>query len=116
MPFLKTSFVTLFALLFGLLLKAQTVYITPSGTKYHLASCRMVKNVSKEITIIEAGERGLSPCKICSPQDISSSNTFTIHKARGQGKSVRCSGLTIAGTRCKHMTSIADRFCFQHLK
>ena len=40
-------------LFFGLQLKAQTVYKTPSGSKYHLASCRMVKNVSSEISDID---------------------------------------------------------------
>src|SRR3954469_2096449 len=116
MPLLKTSLLTLIALLFGLLIKVQTVYITPSGAKYHLATCGMVKNVSKEITLIEAGERGLSPCKICSPQNVPSANALTIHKARGQGSSVQCSGFTKAGTRCRHMTSIGNGFCFQHQK
>src|SRR5690349_8167252 len=110
MPFFKTSFLTFFALLFGFLLKAQTVYITPSGAKYHLGTCHMVKNVSKEITLIEAGERGLLPCKICNPQNITSSKTFTIHKARGEGESVQCSGMTKAGARCKHMTRIGNGF------
>ena len=52
-------------LFFGLQLKAQTVYKTPSGSKYHLASCKMVKNVSSEISLSKASELGLSPCKIC---------------------------------------------------
>ena len=59
-------------LLLGTLLslsgKAQTVYKTPSGAKYHLASCRMVKNVSEEMTIEKARALGLEPCKICNPQ------------------------------------------------
>src|SRR3954454_20880218 len=116
MPFFNRCFLTLFAILFGLTIKAQTVYITPTGAKYHLATCRMVKNVSKEITLIEAGERGLSPCKICSPQNVTSANALTIHKAKGQSSSVQCSGLTKAGTRCRHMTGIGNGFCFQHQK
>ena len=39
---------------------SQTVYHTPSGKKYHLASCRMVKNVSHATTISGATKRGLS--------------------------------------------------------
>ncbi|MEP7255296.1 MAG: hypothetical protein ABI666_05940 [Ferruginibacter sp.] len=67
MPFRKSYILSLFVLLFSISLNAQTVYKTPSGAKYHLASCRMVKNVSEEMTIGKANESGLEPCKICSP-------------------------------------------------
>jgi hypothetical protein len=50
--------------LLSISLKAQTVYKTPSGTKYHLPTCRMVKNVSDQITVSEAIALGLQPCKI----------------------------------------------------
>src|SRR6187399_1908284 len=100
-------------LLISFSLKAQKVYKTPSGAKYHLATCRTVKNVSEEITITKARELGLEPCKICKPPDISSSNT-SVNKAQGQGATIQCRGTTKAGTRCKHMTSIANGYCFQH--
>jgi Family of unknown function (DUF5763) len=93
--------------------KAQTVFKTPSGEKYHLAVCRMVKNVSEEITTARAMELGLEPCKICKPSNIYSS-TITPHKAQGQSNTTQCSGKTKAGTRCKHMTSIANGYCYQH--
>ena len=61
----------MFRLLILLLLsfsaKAQEVYKTPSGAKYHLATCSMVKNVSEKITLAEAAKLGLEPCKICAP-------------------------------------------------
>ena len=47
-------------LFFGLQLKAQTVYKTPSGSKYHLASCRMVKNVSSEISLSNFTDKSAS--------------------------------------------------------
>lgn len=100
-------------LLLSLSVKAQTVYKTPSGAKYHLASCRMVKNVSEEITVIKAQELGLEPCKICKPPAAYSS-TSSIHKAQGQNQTVQCKGFTQKGTRCKHMTSIANGYCYQH--
>ena len=74
----------------------------------------MVKNVSEEITISRAKELGLEPCKICKPESIYSSTTQIIHKAHGQNQTVQCNGLTKAGTRCKHMTSIANGYCYQH--
>ena len=101
-------------LLLSLSVKSQSVYKTPSGAKYHLASCRMVKNVSEEITLTEASELGLLPCKICQPPTSSTSNLVTKKKANGQSNTVQCKGTTKAGNRCKHMTSIANGYCFQH--
>jgi len=75
----------------------------------------MVQNVSEEISLEEAAELGLAPCKICKPQDFkalgfkSSKNT-----AQGQSQTVQCKGTTKKGSRCKHMTSIANGYCFQH--
>jgi hypothetical protein len=95
--------------------KAQSVYKTPSGEKYHLATCRMVKNVSEKITVNEAKQLGLQPCKICKPENIYGSSSIpSPHKEQGQSTTVQCKGLTKAGTRCKHKTSIANGYCFQH--
>lgn len=103
----------IFILLLPLSLKTQTVYITPSGNKYHLATCRTVKNVSKEITVSEAIKLGLQPCKICKPINIYAS-TSPIGKAKGVGTSVQCMGITKTGARCRHMTRIGNGYCFQH--
>lgn len=100
-------------LLFSVSSKAQTVYKTPSGVKYHLAICQMVKNVSEQLTINKAKDLGLQPCKICKPQNIYSSD-YSTNKAKGQNVTAQCKGFTRAGTRCKHMTSIANGYCYQH--
>ena len=98
----------------GVTLHAQTVYKTPSGKKYYLASCHMVKNVSEAIDVKNAIEIGLEPCKICKPATVSS-QPIIAKKPQGQGKTTtRCLGYTKAGTRCKHMTSIANGYCYQH--
>lgn len=101
-------------LLFSLSVKSQNIYKTPSGAKYHLASCRMVKNVSQEITLINAGEMGLLPCKICHPPTSTVLGISGGKKANGESNTVQCIGTTKAGTRCKHRTSIANGYCFQH--
>jgi hypothetical protein len=101
-------------LLLCIQLHAQDIYKTPSGTKYHLASCRMVKNVSEKITVQEAQEQGLQPCKICNPHNIYADRPGPVNKAKGEGASVQCKGITKSGTRCKHMTKIANGYCFQH--
>jgi len=100
-------------LLFSISLKAQKVYKTPSGAKYHLGTCHTVKNVSEEITVEKARESGLQPCKICKPPTVTTSN-LSSNKAQGQARTVQCKGTTKAGTRCKHMTRIANGYCFQH--
>ena len=92
---------------------SQDVYKTPSGKKYHLASCRMVENVSDKISIQKAVELGLEPCKICKPNTVVQ-QPIVRDKAKGQNKTVQCKGYTKSGSRCKHMTSIANGYCYQH--
>lgn len=95
---------------------SQTVYKTPSGKKYHLSSCRMVNNVSQAISLNQVVGMGLEPCKICYPPTVSTStsNLVSTKKAKGESSTVQCKGKTKAGTRCKHRTSIANGYCFQH--
>jgi hypothetical protein len=100
-------------LLFSISVKAQDVYKTPSGQKYHLGTCHMVKNVSEKISPSKAIELGLEPCKICKPPAFNQLPPSS-KKAQGQSETVQCKGITKAGTRCKHMTRIANGYCFQH--
>lgn len=100
---------------------AQTVYKTPSGEKYHTATCRYVKNVSSKLTVAEARKIGLSPCKQCRPDQAGSRNVSSpglgikVGEAKGvRSTSVRCKGTTKAGARCKRMTKNVNGYCFQH--
>lgn len=46
----------------------QTVYITPTGSKYHRKGCQHVNGkTATTITISEAKRRGLTACKDCNP-------------------------------------------------
>jgi len=95
----------------------QDLYKTPSGEKYHLASCRMVVNVSKKlVNNDDLANSNLQPCKICNPPARQSlvNNYSGKNKAVGESNSVRCNGYTQAGTRCEHKTSIANGYCYQH--
>lgn len=47
--------------------KADVVYITDTGTKYHRATCRTLKKNKYEITKEEAIEQGYTACKVCNP-------------------------------------------------
>ncbi len=46
-------------------LKAQTVYITESGKKYHAKNCDVVKTGKKGIELAEAKKQGYEACKVC---------------------------------------------------
>jgi hypothetical protein len=93
---------------------SQKVYKTPQGERYHLSTCNMVENVSEEITIQEALNRGLTPCKICKPPTVEGILQLAPNIARGQGVSVQCKGMTQRGTRCMHRTKLANGYCYQH--
>lgn len=60
---LATTVIALF--LFGSQLKAQTVYVTETGKKYHAKNCDIVKTGKKGIELSEAKKKGLEPCKSC---------------------------------------------------
>jgi len=97
--------------------QGQDLYKTPSGKKYHLASCRMVVNVSKKlINNDDLANSNLQPCKICNPPARQSlvNNDSGNNKAVGESASVQCHGYTQAGTRCAHKTRIANGYCYQH--
>lgn len=92
----------------------QNYYYTPSGEKYHKGSCRMVKNVAYETSEQGAIDRGLKPCKICL-KDKAQAQRISNSTPRGREKlTTQCLGTTKKGTRCKHMTSIGNGYCFQH--
>ncbi|MBA5246195.1 hypothetical protein H1R16_12120 [Marnyiella aurantia] len=113
----KVKFLWLAFLLSGLSLTAQNVYKTPSGLKYHLASCRMVKNVSAVTSIQNALRAGLDPCKICRPPSAKiSAEISASRKVAGTNVASRCRGTTKAGARCKRTTRIGNDYCFQHVR
>lgn len=103
----------LILMFFSLQSGGQVFYKTPSGKKYHTDSCRMVNNFSEAITIEKARELGLQACLICRPQNIYAGSTPRA-KTSGQAATVQCKGKTKAGARCRHMTRIANGYCYQH--
>lgn len=104
----------LFFLLIPITFNAQSVFKTPSGKKYHLGTCRMLNNVSQEISLSTAVELGLEPCKICNPGFGNISTNEPIKHPSGEKNTVQCKAMTKSGMRCRHMTSIANGYCFQH--
>ncbi len=100
-------------LLLGYNADAQKVYRTPSGNCYHTAVCRTVKNVSTALSLSVAAKQGLRACKICKPTNVQPAGTYKNPSGTQQGTS-QCRGITKAGSRCKHKTSMGNVYCFQH--
>jgi hypothetical protein len=44
-----------------------TVYITPSGNKYHRINCRTIRGSKTAISVTDARNRGYGACQICRP-------------------------------------------------
>jgi len=54
------------------------VYATKSGTKYHTSTCRSLKKSKIPMTLSEAVDKGLEPCKICNPPRLDRADTLSI--------------------------------------
>jgi hypothetical protein len=60
----------LFLLLSITKIKAQTVYVTESGKKYHAKNCSIVKTGKKGMELSAAKKAGYEACKSCKADDI----------------------------------------------
>lgn len=45
------------------------VYVTNTGTKYHLPTCRHLSKSRKNMTLRDAKEQGYEPCRVCKPPE-----------------------------------------------
>ncbi|CRF31392.1 hypothetical membrane protein [Brachyspira suanatina] len=49
------------------LIAQNVVYITKTGKKYHLQSCRTIRGEAYKISLSEAKQKGYTACKVCKP-------------------------------------------------
>lgn len=113
----RAIFSSIILTLFSVNSFAQSVYKTPSGDRYHLASCKHVNNVALRMTVDEAiNKYHLVPCKKCKPPV--PKNAVFLHsgknKAVGACNATRCNGKTKSKSRCKRRTKLCNGYCFQH--
>jgi hypothetical protein len=47
--------------------KAQTVYVTRTGKRYHREACRYLASSKIPMTLKDAKAHGYTPCKVCRP-------------------------------------------------
>lgn len=45
--------------------KAQTVYVTDNGKKFHMKNCDVAKTGKKGVELAEAKKQGYEACKVC---------------------------------------------------
>jgi hypothetical protein len=98
----KFFFTTLTILCFAVAgASAQTVYASEKGEKYHTADCNLSGDAN-DMTLNAAKKAGKKACAVCKPE------------THFKDKTVRCTGKTADGTRCKRMTSSKGGKCYQH--
>lgn len=100
---MKKFIVILFVLMAGLAVKtkAQTVYASAKGEKYHTADCKLSGDAD-DMTLAAAKKAGKTGCAMCKPDD------------HFKDKTAQCSAKTADGTQCRRMTGSKDGKCFQH--
>lgn len=93
--------------------KAQQVYITKSGEKYHLTTCQYLKSSKIAIELDKALDLGYSACKVCRPP-IEVEQTSESKQLSTTPTTTQCTALTQSGLRCKRNTSNSNGHCWQH--
>ncbi len=107
--------------------RAQSVYITKTGEKYHKETCHYLRYSKIEIPVEKAIELRYDGCLVCKPikNPKASSKKSTTHIAPSSSRrvvrsasiksdSVQCSGTTKSGSRCKRKTTNTSGRCYQH--
>jgi hypothetical protein len=100
---MKKILVVFFVLMVGFAFKgkAQTVYASAKGEKYHTADCKLSGDADA-MTLAAAKKAGKGACGVCKPD------------THLKDKLSQCTGKTKDGTRCKRMTANKNGKCFQH--
>ena len=60
------------------------VYITDTGERYHQTWCQYLSQSKHEVTLQEAVNRGLTPCKVCKPPELTTVGNGTRSISGGQ--------------------------------
>jgi micrococcal nuclease len=104
----------------------QIVYITKSGTKYHLAGCRSLARSQIPIALKNVGSQG--PCGICQPPVLEGvpplstappsvkANAPQATPTVAPSASGQCQATTKAGKRCSRKAQAGSSYCWQHGK
>lgn len=97
----KLVLIALLAVFISIRASAQTVYASDKGDKYHTADCNLSGDANA-MTLDAAKKAKKGACAVCKPE------------THFKDKTVRCTGKTSDGTRCKRKTASKSAKCFQH--
>ena len=90
----------------------DTVYITKSGTKYHLATCEHAKQSGQATPLVKV-QSTRSPCHVC----LSGREKLPQSAKTSALKSTdRCTAITKKGTQCTRKVKSGSAYCWQHRK
>jgi len=82
---LLVTFLSLLALLtptpVGAAPQDQTVYVTRTGKKYHVAGCRYLRSSQIAMKLKDAVNAGYTPCSVCRPPTLSEPGTSEASQA-----------------------------------
>lgn len=101
-------------------IRAQTVYVTKSGKKYHAAGCQYLAKSSYSMTLADAASSGYDACSRCGGGSfVHSKGPAKSHtKARRTLSSAlhasHCQGTTKKGHPCSRKVKGGNRYCWQH--
>jgi endonuclease YncB( thermonuclease family) len=99
---------------------SSDVYVTKSGSKYHVSGCRYLSKNAIPIALAAARD-GYSPCSACIEQAVESRKVQAVTKEAtvkpGDQPAVdggRCQATTKKGEQCKRAAEPGRSYCWQH--
>lgn len=90
----------------------DTVYVTPSGKKYHRAGCRLLSDNKTALSLSQARLEH-EPCRLCTDSAIAPEKILPLN-SNGKKIPMQCLGQTKSGNRCKREAEAGSKFCWQH--
>ncbi len=97
---------------------SQTVYVTKTGSKYHIVDCSRLKS-SIEVELKDIVGK-YEPCSICKPPVLSKNENNLnqeIKKSSTTKKDVssnQCQGMTKKKKQCSRKAMSGSNYCWQH--
>jgi hypothetical protein len=133
-PYLLRSIITTLFCVFWAACSTQKdvdsviVYVTPTGSRYHLSNCRYLGERFTTVLLRDVDEKGYQACSYCMPPLSTpinkSQDTVVIDKyveqkdavtfIEGKQTLVQCTGITKKGVQCSRKVKSPDHKCFQH--
>ncbi|MCI0692179.1 thermonuclease family protein [candidate division KSB1 bacterium] len=91
---------------------SDTVYVTPSGKKYHRAGCRLL-SANKTALPLSQARLEHEPCRLCTDAPIAPKKILPLESS-GKKVTAQCLGQTRSGNRCKRKAETGSKYCWQH--